>query len=718
MEISLSDSPFCADCTRGYADWFSAQAGGAFSAGNPEALRSALKQKLAAHNKDDLVRQASDPDMTMALAQHELLRSSTGERLKTILKAGNGPAFLKQFLGDRDWLETYLCSALLAISDDGQETDAAGRGLQILFEIWSDDPNCARHPVLRRLSAAVALAYSQPLQRGRLGGESNPVGRYKFFRDSWAAGRLHRSFDPLEAWEMRYVVGALWDDASLAWLQENIRIPLSKMGDACWAVEYRGATVFGESIHGSNFYMPWERVMHRAKNVYLNGGVCGSLSYFGTMSCAARGIPAVPCGQPGHCAYAFRPSKGNWLGGFGGPGGGCHGALYGENSAYRDMTEDALSDVQRTRASRRHAWQALRAEEDGEDHLAGIAWELSISAAPMPYEAWLGAIRWRLKQDNIDDWNPWVERLSTVFAKHPYVMFKLIEPCENKVAADTDAKLALWSRLHAKVADAWLYPTWNDMPHILNEQAGRLGKGGEGKMRIGEMILPATARSAKTFPAAIQWAQKVFPETDDGKARWLAALSQALGGGIGGGRDAQLKLYNQAILAAADADARDAFQSLSERARVIFNIERPKMTIPEPFPGENLARGGILRTSSTSGWDVPPLHASVLDMGGSFHTSDAPHPFAEVRLIKLAELSGIVIVNRGNNWRIPPLKVMLSENGDTWTEVARFTKEQEVFRVDLSRQKMRTRFVRIERDDDRKEFFHLNLIHAYGRRLE
>jgi hypothetical protein len=41
-----------------------------------------------------------------------------------------------------------------------------------------------------------------------------------------------------------------------------------------------------------------------------------------------------------------------------------------------------------------------------------------------------------------------------------------------------------------------------------------------------------------------------------------------------------------------------------------------------------------------------------------------------------------------------------------------------MWRIPLEGKATRVQFIKAERDDDRKEFFHLQAIHAYGRRLQ
>ena len=65
--------------------------------------------------------------------------------------------------------------------------------------------------------------------------------------------------------------------------------------------------------------------IHRSKDFYENqpvtwpwveklGGVCGEVSKTCVGACQARGVPAMPVGQPGHCAliWAKPNNKGSW----------------------------------------------------------------------------------------------------------------------------------------------------------------------------------------------------------------------------------------------------------------------------------------------------------------------------------------------------------------------------------------------------------------------
>jgi hypothetical protein len=65
-----------------------------------------------------------------------------------------------------------------------------------------------------------------------------------------------------------------------------------------------------------------------------------------------------------------------------------------------------------------------------------------------------------------------------------------------------------------------------------------------------------------------------------------------------------------------------------------------------------------------------------------------------------------------------PLKVSVSEDGSNWNEVFRTTDASGPWRIPLSGKATRVLYVKVERDDDRNEFFHLAGIRVYGRKLQ
>ena len=85
------------------------------------------------------------------------------------------------------------------------------------------------------------------------------------------------------------------------------------------------------------------------------------------------------------------------------------------------------------------------------------------------------------------------------------------------------------------------------------------------------------------------------------------------------------------------------------------------------------------------------------------------------------EVRGVLVENNGagqNRHRQVPIEVELSEDGETWRNVYRSEEIRPVYRVDLRSAPVRAKYVRVRRTPGAKdEFFHLNKILVYGRKL-
>ncbi len=142
----------------------------------------------------------------------------------------------------------------------------------------------------------------------------------------------------------------------------------------------------------------------------------------------------------------------------------------------------------------------------------------------------------------------------------------------------------------------------------------------------------------------------------------------------------------------------------------------------EPFPGELPSAGGLIQLPTTSGWDSLESHAGVLELkGGRLHTDAEVRPHVIVKLATLGELFGMVIFDTSTGYnatRIVPLKASVSEDGRNWPEVFRTDKAGDPRRVAFDGKTLRSDWVKIDRDDDRREVFRLSAIHVYGYKLK
>lgn len=218
--------------------------------------------------------------------------------LRAIAAQPGGTAFLKAFFSDRDWMEAFF-----AAGDPSASWETAFRALDALAYYAAP----LNSPLWRRAAAAAALNASD-----------DPTETIRFFRalrEQAAAKRLWRGFPTLRSDQLRFVFLPQQCPAeSLRWLAARHHVPPRQYTGVCWSAPYRLYNFFGDSIHGRDYYPPWDHAYIRHEASRLVGGVCGALSYYGSAAAKAFGLPSTPGGQPGHCAYTlWSPQENRWL---------------------------------------------------------------------------------------------------------------------------------------------------------------------------------------------------------------------------------------------------------------------------------------------------------------------------------------------------------------------------------------------------------------------
>jgi len=204
--------------------------------------------------------------------------------------------------------------ALADYTHGGVGSELNLRSLSIWAQIWRDFPESREPGVWRRFAIATALVQAEQVNAMADGKPIDPIARFRFYRKSFDAGVLAPYFSKAPVWELRYVAGSWAQDADLAWAQEQLKPEWkvqASVGNACWMVPYKETNAKGVSVQtGSKFYDDKPMTL---KLMTEYGGVCGAISRFGTSAAQAIGIPAMPVGQPGHCAFFWRNTESTWL---------------------------------------------------------------------------------------------------------------------------------------------------------------------------------------------------------------------------------------------------------------------------------------------------------------------------------------------------------------------------------------------------------------------
>jgi len=641
-------------------------------------------------------------------------------------------AELERALGPKEWkalsngprstfFREMQGSLLEELMFSGPLPEDPAKMLRIAEALWKEDRSGMANRSELTTAAAVALMYAR-----KDWPEDQADERYRYFRDSRKAGKLHPVFDTLATWEKRFVVSAGgnggwagdggWGEQSLVWLRDHVKLPVKDYTGACWQAPYRLENVFGDSIHGKNYYAPFEKMIH-AERVREVGGVCGSLSHYGATAARANGIPAITMGEPGHCAYAVRTAPGEWTPAYSlSWERGLHTSLWGKTWTQLVLQEKVLGEKYATDRGSLHLWQARALREKNPD-LAEKAYLLALKAQPLNQPAWSEYVTWLRDSRKPAPlaWKKVHDDALAALAPYPEAAWDVAKVIEAAMisAVPDDERIPFLLSFHNAIA-AHKGPVMWDLPKALDEQAKLLGKPAA-ELELFEQVVSLQSKSDWLAPV-VAWGSERFGK--GGATAWYESLGRGLATGGGAGESTRQAL-RPAILAAAATNNVDAFQAL---AKAVATDDGPKLPALAPFPGELLSAGGLIRLSTTSRWDQPESHAAVLEAkGGRLHTDSEVHPNVVVRLAKLGELSGIVIADTSTGYnasRIVPIKVSISEDGQSWQEVFRTEKPGGPWRIDLAGKAARVGWVKVERDDNRKEVFHLAAIHVYGRRLQ
>jgi hypothetical protein len=688
-----------------------------------DGLQNALAAKLTAAGKrvaaekaeQELPKLLADESYCTELAQHELIRVTGAKNLAAVAQSPKGKEFLQALLDDRAWIELYLgCGIVPADTDEG---------LAILRDLWADDGSPAPY---RAIATATAIAFSTPPTKANLKSlvqrpekPLTPLERYRFFKESHQSGELYPVFDHAKPWHLRLLAAAHTDDESLRWLQSRVNLPLDRLGDACWMVQYRGASDFGDTIQGPLFYAPWANQYCHMENIYLHGGVCGSLSTFGAMSAVSHGVPAVTVGQPGHCAYAYwaGPEK-RWLGGFGGPDGWPHAWLWKGGFPFIALAEDCFADDAQSLLAQRHSWQA-RLYGDADRARRDVAFRAALKASPLRYDLWSEYVAARLLEPEVtaDDWSALADEVLAAFGTHVQPMCDLLAQFEEQKllqGKDAEAKTQWFLKVHRTVDAGSTFWSWNMPKDLLQRQIKLSGGDAEARYTLYRQALAIHLGTKHYANQMLEWGIEEVTQKPADAARLVGAVADAVQHAQPPITDELWKdLAGRAVMIAEKAHSVEAFQVAGELGKR-FSSAEGKITLDEPA-GKLISPQAMLYASSSQ-WDNPCSHRNVLTRtGGLFHTQSETDPWVIVEFPDPVRISGMLIVNRPgqNAGRTKRLQVFASDDAKTWRPVAKNDDFGEQWKLDLHKKRVQAKYVKLVGPRDKPEHFHLRNILIY-----
>lgn len=642
----------------------------------------------------------------------------------------DGSKILKEATGNLEWMENICFSG---------PCQAPGRALHIIANIAKQHPDVYKDKVVRDIATAVGIEYA------RYGWDFNKaLDRADYYITNWKAGRLNVLFDTLPMYLRRIVCGCKGDNIagdreSLEWALDNVHVAAERYMGAPHRNGYRLYNLYGESIHGSHYYTPWDHVYGNnffTKSLYV-GCVCGGISHFGAFSALANGVPAMTCGEPGHCAYVLW-NNGIWM-----PGNtiswerGLHwqpilnmwsafSSLHLGSELYTKLDKD-------THASNVYRVLAHNAISTRRDKQALAYFKDATSAQPI----------------NIPVWQEYNDYLTY----HKGEDMKLLSELQDNLCYSVACR---FPEVVSEFLGAWVYPKmmnakmpaqelmtrfhvfWNNVEKMGPER-WRIEKFGRRQIELlayqpppngKEIPPPDPARAVPVFelmmhnlaaksdylPVMVGWGEEMSKGIGGKHAAEIASMCKDIAktgvGALGGSGNGNAT--GAMMLAAAKSQDIATFQRLG--ANAADTADAVNMPEFEPLPGKLLSEDGLLITSSTCNHDSPVSHWGVLRLsGGRFHTGKDTDAWATVMLPKPSYVSGVIIVtNGGNHQRLNNMIVQVSNDGQSWQNASKNLGEctQQVIKVEFP--EASARYVRILRKGG-PDFFHLYGIYCYGR---
>ncbi len=589
--------------------------------------------------------------------------------------------FLSQFARDPEWQELYLGAGLVP-----HNTDV---GVSVLSRIWESEKGKVKN---KKLATALASVWGggetapkpQLLQRNPKA--NNPVWRYNFFQKRAADGELHPNYKNLRPWELRFTVAIPaqdWDDRSLAWSAKNINMPWDRYDWACWAAVYTDPSKFGDDVQTGLYGLPYFGYS-AAQSTQCNGGVCGALSHLGCFAAMAHGIPSYTVGQPGHCAYAVRPERGKWIGGFGGPDGDMHNHIFGgEAPTSYLLMENVFADDATIDKAYRQSFCARAIEATGDAAGAEKMWKEALTTSPLHpfFRAQLHRLM-KARGAKEDELFTYLHETIPAYKGNGMSAVNMMKDLDAEVGALSDkAKLALYSDLHDVIATT--PSSWStNVGAVFSKQAASLGSDETREQYLAGVFTQHMHKGNGTiFGKALEWAVKEYVEK--GKVETFSrAFVQAAQSGASGSEDADAEArrksmtasYNKAIFAAEQARSIPAFQMLIDAARKMLGetAVNINLTTMGEMKGQPVPPNGMFRISTTNQWDKPYSHRDLMTpRGGQSHTDSEKTPNFIVELVNPGFLTGCIIrKSDGSEERMKKATIYISSDGATWVPVA------------------------------------------------
>lgn len=658
-------------------------------------------------------------------------------RLADVVKRPRASRIINLMANDLGWLGDVVYSGECIMP--GRMLNMLANMMERYTRMLPDDR------VPREIATATALEYA------RFGWTvNNACERAEYFVRNWRQNRLHKQFDNMPFLLRRVTCGWKGDHSSgkpesLTWALNNVHVTDDRYTGCCWRCGYILNNVYGDSIHGSPYFEPFEGMYLNNHHKFTQevGGVCGGLSHFGASAACANGVPGLTMGEPGHCAYII------WMNGKWTPAysvdwqRALHWRPWMDNYNYStlDLTTELYSAAQKNATRLSNAYFAL-AQIEQQKYQGVQSLKFLIQAHKLYLQAEAAQPRnypvYRAHAEMLKQYMPgysqaWMDfnasicrNMVPVYPECASTLMRLYV-YDNLAKSGADAATqeaaisAFWQNIKARGPERW------NMQELLDKQIAMLNNirkdaGTENICTVFRSMMMNTISNEAYTSYALECGNNMLKNmNEEGKSRILTIMTEAITTGEGMSPESRQKALVNAVLTTESMRDAGAFQSVSKFFDAELTHENRPIDEFEGFPGQLVSEGGVVFASSTSQWDKPMTHANILTrLGGQIHTGRDKDAWVAVKLPKHATVSGIVVAahkDRAHWWRLNGIQVQVSETGKDgdWQNVgARVEKcTDRIIRIDLTAEQPRALYIRVIRPDT-QDVFHLDGFYVFG----
>lgn len=257
-----------------------------------ESLRSHLDAE--ALTVDKICGLVQSPQIAQLCCLHRFFNTAEG-----------GKPFTQEELGDKSFRE-WLADHPEVFNMLAHSGPASKNTLSVFYQIWNIGDK-KLNPV--EISMALGAGLISDIFTSE-----ECIAKFNFYRDSHLHARCYPQADTLQPWEWAIVFRGKESIEDLTWAQQfiegkNIK-PEQAGGKFTGFIPYRLKNYKGISVHAGAPFYDHKPITLKLYTEY--GGVCGAVSKGAAGFLRAKGVPAYPIGQPGHCAFVWKHPNGHW----------------------------------------------------------------------------------------------------------------------------------------------------------------------------------------------------------------------------------------------------------------------------------------------------------------------------------------------------------------------------------------------------------------------